>query len=73
MKERPFFATNKAVRRTTSRSCALMFGIRAEKWKSGGGAGPFGFSGSGADASSPARPADTAVPRPARTSSRRHW
>jgi len=67
---RPFFATNKAVSRTTSRSCALMFGIRAEKWNSGGSGGPFGFSASAA--ASPALPAATAVPRPALISSSRH-
>ena len=71
MNERPFLATNKAVKRTTSRSCALILGIRAEKWKSGGAAGPAGFSGSGSGAASPVRPADIAVPRPALTSSSR--
>ena len=72
MKDLPFFATNRAVNRTTSRSWALILGIRAEKWKSGGALGPFGFSGSGAGAASPTRPAETAVPLPALTSSNRH-
>lgn len=57
----------------THKSCALMLGILAENLNSGGSSGPFGFSGSGAAAAAVViLPAETSVPRPARTSSSLH-
>lgn len=72
MKDFPLLATKSAVSFTTSRSWAFIMGILAEKWNAGGSTGPLGFSGSGAAAASPGRPADIAVPLPSLISVSRH-